>query len=71
MKAYLTIKNNEINPIANTSLLIACQTLEVSYDSAVRGKRIWHKKDCLHEINDSILEIKEIEIVKIKNRGRK
>lgn len=47
-----------------TSLAYTCEILNVSYDSATRGKRHW--------LNDNqALEIKEVQVVKIKNRGRK
>lgn len=64
MKAYLGFKNNELNNIGFTSLIGVCNEMNVSYDSAARGKRKW--------INENdVIEIKEINIVKIKNRGRK
>jgi hypothetical protein len=64
MKVFICIENGSINQIGFTSLLAACECVGVSYDSAARGKRVW--------VNDyNVKIIKEVEITKIKNRGRK
>lgn len=57
MKVYLPIISGIIcghnSPKAYTSLKSACEVLNVPYDSAVRGKRVWDDKS-----------IREIEIIK-------
>ena len=64
MKVFIGINNNIINDTGFTSLLGVSDEMGVPYDSAVRGKRKWIK-------GNDLIEIKEIEIVKIKNRGKK
>jgi len=65
MKAYLLFVNHQIlAPIGYTSLHSACNKIEVSYFSAVRGKRKWVRED-------KVLEIVEIDVQKIKGRGKK
>jgi len=64
MKVYIIIKNKDVSEFGYTSLAETCDKGGVSYDSAVRGKRIWIVKG-------DVVEIKEIEIVKIKGRGNK
>lgn len=64
MKAYLKIINGIIIPEVHTSLVVVCNDLGVSYDSAARGKRHWLT-------DNKLIEIKELEIIKIKGRGKK
>ncbi len=64
MKVYICITNRIVAEHGYTSLLGACESLGVPYDSASKGKRVWAKPG-------EIKEIEEIVIVKIKNRGRK
>ncbi len=64
MKVYICAINSIVDEHGYTSLLGACELLGVSYDSASKGKRVWAKPG-------EIKTIQEINIVKIKNRGRK
>lgn len=64
MRAYLGIINGKIDSEGSTSLKLICDKVGVSYNSAVRGKRHW-SKDNIHT------EVLELEIVKIKGRGKK
>lgn len=68
MKVYIGIQGNSIMDSVHTSLKGLCDELKVSYHSAVRGKRCW-----VGEKNGKVFVswIKEAEVVKIKNRGRK
>lgn len=64
MKSYIIIVNKEVSPLSYTSLLQTCNEAGVPYNSATRGKRQWVKKGVL-------IEIKEIEVIKIRGRGKK
>lgn len=63
MKVYVGLKDLEIYTLAYTSLISICKDLGVSYNSASTGKRVWVK-------DGVIIQIKDVEVVKIKNRGK-
>lgn len=65
MIIYLAMPTAFDKPIKGfTSLLGACEYLGVSYYSATKGRRAWVK-------NNTSCLITEVELVKIKGRGRK
>ena len=65
MKAYLLLVEKQLlKPCAYTSLSYACDLLGVSYHSGSKGKRMWVKENRVYEII-------EIQIHKIKGRGKK
>lgn len=72
MKVYIGIDNGVIRDKGHTSLEAMCRDMKVSYDSAVRGKRVWvdsTKESIAHP--PVVREIKEVDVEKIKGRGKK
>lgn len=65
MKAFLIIENGHVQQTGYSSLKAACSVGDVSYASAIKGKRVWAKKD------GSIVMIREIEIQKTKRKPNK
>jgi hypothetical protein len=63
MRAYISIIGGKVLVESYTSLSLICKNVGVSYNSAVRGKRVW-------VLDGVILEIKEIDVIKIKGRGK-
>ena len=68
MIIHIGIINGQIVSEAHTSLTLLCEGLNVPYDSAARGKRVW-----LETVDgkNTIKEIKSLGVIKIKNRGKK
>jgi hypothetical protein len=64
MTIYIAILNNKPMTFGYTGLRQLCRELKVGYDSAVRGNRTWIK-------NGVVIKIHEVEVIKIKGRGRK
>lgn len=65
-KAYILIKNSQVQPDAFTALKALCDRYAIPYDSAIRdGKRVWVMP------NEDVYMIKELVVIKIKGRGRK
>lgn len=63
MKAYIVF-NPEPQYIAYSTLKAACKAFNVSYSSAVKGKRGWMK-------GSGVVMIREIEIEKTKRKPNK
>jgi len=64
MDGYVITIDNKVLDTVYTSLKAACAFAGVSYASANKGKRIWIKLG-------KVITITDVEILKIKNRGRK
>ena len=62
MKIYIGIRNYVSEKDCYTSLSAISEKLGVSYDSALKGKRMWL-------LGDDFVEIKELELHKIRGRG--
>jgi hypothetical protein len=64
MKVYIILKEGKLGDVCYTSLEGVCGEGGVSYDSALRGKRKWI-------VGGFFVEIKELDVEKIRGRGKK
>ena len=64
MKAYIATINGNVQPTVYTSLKETCKAIGVSYDSAVRGKKLWDK-------DGELISLTEVQIKKIKRGGKR
>ena len=61
---YIVLINNELRPLAYTSLKGLYDDNDISYNNSTRVKRLIYKAGVKYEI-------KELEVSKIRGRGRR
>lgn len=61
---FIALIDNDVFKDAHTSLKGICEAIGVSYSVASRGKRVFIDNQ------DRIIKIAEVQIIKVKGRGR-